>query len=481
MTAFPRFYCVLFCTGALVLCATKGRTATLVVDLTGTGDFTAIQPAIDAARAGDTVMVKAGEYEITEPISFKGKAITMRSESDAETTTIRMSETPRDRNRASVVGFESRETAASLLEGFTIRGGRGNVGCGSGVYCDASSSPTLSNCTISGNDGGVCCATSSPRLNNCTISGNDGSGFSCIGGASPTLNNCTISGNSTTYGGGVFCENSSPTLSNCTISGNSVFSFLGREGPVGGFGGGVYCSNSSPTLNNCTISGNSAGRSGGGVYCGEGSFPKLTNCIVWGNAREAILNDGSSNSIVSFSDIENAVAWPGTGNIDQDPLVVQPGHFEDSDADGTNDTWIAGDYHLQPGSPCIDTGTCGGAPPLDIEGHVRPSGAGCDMGAYEFGAPPAPLFRRGDTNGDAKADISDAITTLGFLFLGNPGQLTCEKSADANDDGRVDLSDPVALLNHLFLGASPPPQPFPNCGTDGTADGLLCDSSGLCA
>jgi parallel beta-helix repeat protein len=46
-----------------------------------------------------------------------------------------------------------------------------------GVYC-YESSPTLTNCTISGNTasdyggGGVCCDDSSPTLINCTISGN---------------------------------------------------------------------------------------------------------------------------------------------------------------------------------------------------------------------------------------------------------------------------------------------------------------------
>jgi polygalacturonase len=32
--------------------------------------FTAIQPAIDAAADGDTVLVKPGEYVITETINF---------------------------------------------------------------------------------------------------------------------------------------------------------------------------------------------------------------------------------------------------------------------------------------------------------------------------------------------------------------------------------------------------------------------------
>jgi regulation of enolase protein 1 (concanavalin A-like superfamily) len=91
-----------------------------------------------------------------------------------------------------------------------------------------------------------------------------------------------------------------------------------------------------------------------------------------------------------------------------------------------------------------------------------------------------PIFRRGDTNDDGKADISDAVTTLAFLFLGGPTKLECDKAADTNDDGRIDLSDPVALLNHLFLGAPAPPAPFVECGLDPTEDALTCEGPGPC-
>jgi hypothetical protein len=96
-------------------------------------------------------------------------------------------------------------------------------------------------------------------------------------------------------------------------------------------------------------------------------------------------------------------------------------------------------------------------------------------------APPPLRFRRGNANADAAEDISDAITVLGFLFLGRPERLACDKAADVNDDGSIDLSDAVALLNHLFLGAPAPPAPFGECGTDGTGDALTCADSGSCA
>lgn len=66
--------------------------ATFTVDLNGSGDFTAIQPAIDAVRAGDTVLVKAGEYRITQPITFQGKAVILKSEGGPAATMIRMAD-----------------------------------------------------------------------------------------------------------------------------------------------------------------------------------------------------------------------------------------------------------------------------------------------------------------------------------------------------------------------------------------------------
>ena len=44
--------------------------ATITVDLSGGADFTDIQSAIDAAKDGDSVLVKAGEYVIAEPLDF---------------------------------------------------------------------------------------------------------------------------------------------------------------------------------------------------------------------------------------------------------------------------------------------------------------------------------------------------------------------------------------------------------------------------
>lgn len=224
-------------------------------------DFDSIQAGIDAANDADTVLVAYGEYVITEPITFRGKAITVKSEAGPDETTIRMG-TPTDTNRTSVVVFENNETAASVLDGFMIAGGTGywmsseNKWLGGGIFFDASSA-TVSNCAIVQNSakhgGGVFCAyQSTPRLIDCIIAENS---------------------SATSSGGGVFAWSGVYlTLTNCIVRGNSA----------GSSGGGVVCTyDSSMTMTGCIISGNSAtADSGGGVMCWDKSSATLTYCTI---------------------------------------------------------------------------------------------------------------------------------------------------------------------------------------------------------
>ncbi|MEM7234292.1 MAG: plastocyanin/azurin family copper-binding protein [Planctomycetota bacterium] len=82
-------------------------------------------------------------------------------------------------------------------------------------------------------------------------------------------------------------------------------------------------------------------------------------------------------------------------------------------------------------------------------------------------------FVRGDSNGNEIVDISDAIGTLGFLFLGNMVN-GCDDALDANDDSQIDITDAVFTLSFLFLGGVEIPRPVPLKGADRTDDDLLC-------
>ncbi len=82
----------------------------------------------------------------------------------------------------------------------------------------------------------------------------------------------------------------------------------------------------------------------------------------------SILRSGTAGLLsATYSNIVGGAA--GTGNINTDPIFV----------DADND-----DYRLSACSPSVDTGTAAGAPSEDLDGNVRPTGGGIDMGAFEF-------------------------------------------------------------------------------------------------
>ena len=135
------------------ICSVCGA-ATIIVDRNGGADFTQVQPAIDAAADGDTVVVRAGEYVITESVTFRGKAIGVKAERGPEETTVRMADAPANPDRASVVIFEDGEGEASVLEGFTLTGGKGTkwgqiIG-GGGVLCITDKEETVLEGTVFG-------------------------------------------------------------------------------------------------------------------------------------------------------------------------------------------------------------------------------------------------------------------------------------------------------------------------------------------
>jgi hypothetical protein len=122
-------------------------------------------------------------------------------------------------------------------------------------------------------------------------------------------------------------------------------------------------------VTNCTFTDNEAETEGGAI-CNYSSDVTMTNCILWGNGTE-IYNDLESTLIAGFSNIQGG--YPGSDNIDEDPLFVN----------------APTDVSLQADSPCIDTGTdtsgvgYGGVVD-DILGIKRPQGSAYDMGAYEY-------------------------------------------------------------------------------------------------
>jgi PKD repeat protein len=80
-----------------------------------------------------------------------------------------------------------------------------------------------------------------------------------------------------------------------------------------------------------------------------------------------------------------------------------------------------------------------------------------------------PQFRRGDADGSGKLDLTDAISTLQFLYMGYTAP-ACKDAADTDDSGKLDLTDAISSLQFQFMGGTPPADPGPaNCGPDPTA------------
>jgi hypothetical protein len=116
-------------------------------DLYVPSQYTTIQAGIDAATTGDTVWVADGTYTGTgnKELTWSGavKHITVRSVNGANNCIIDCQGSGRG-----FYFYNTGQNSSDLIQGFTIR--NGNVSDDGGVFC-WNSSPSITNCTISGN------------------------------------------------------------------------------------------------------------------------------------------------------------------------------------------------------------------------------------------------------------------------------------------------------------------------------------------
>ena len=406
---------------------------TVTVPIRVPSDQPTIQAAIDVANNGDTALVAPGTY--SENINFKGKAITVTSESGPKVTIIDGG------NVAPVVSFISGEGRDSVINGFTLQNGRAdftNQGTaeGGGVKV-MRSSPKITNNVITNNHacagGGIGSHSGSPLIQMNTITSNNatnicpggfGGGISIQGSSSidsrvEILDNVISDNVSSVKGGGIYMFGATIAKRNI-IKGNKV-ELEGEEGQGGGIwtndvyalivqnfitgnhasiGGGIYWFASQglvgPIVINNTLADNDAPLMGSGIFAnGFDDQAELTNNIIVAKPGQAGLHcgdsDGNIDPIIRFNNIYSAggTAYGGTcsdktgmvGNISDDPLFIDPAQ---------------GDYHLQQGSPSIDKGDnqAPNLPDTDIDGNPRildgdgNGTATIDMGVDEFLLPP---------------------------------------------------------------------------------------------
>jgi len=287
-------------------------------------EYPTVQAAIDAALDGDTVLVQPGEY--VENIDFLEKELVLRSDGDGflstydpapETTILNggSSGTVVTMNRDGVGDHRRME-----LTGFTIKQGLADFG--GGIYCAGDVWALIMHNIITGNH-----------------AVNDGGGlFLSANRNSYVAGNRFISNSAGSRGGGAYLNAelyaSYPYLYNCLVVNNTA-----------DLGGGVFFHNAISSLGAyfCTISANTA-TTGGGIYSLDDSF--VGRSIIWQNSAGTAPQIHESGGLtVTNSDVEGG--WSGQGNIDADPLFVDP---------------AANDFHLQqdpcqPGvtdNPCVD-------------------------------------------------------------------------------------------------------------------------------
>lgn len=396
--------------GAVALALRVSTAAADVINVPA--DQPTIKAAIDAAAAGDEIVVADGVYSGpgNRDMKFSGKPLTLRSANGSERCIIDCQFAGR------AFTFGPLDTRTAVLDGLTIRNGLAPDGTvasfrntrGGAIICRGGS-PMIRNCVFDSNHalfgGAIAIVSGSPTIVACDFLENAGR----IGGViyveagtnHPMFERCRFAGNMASSGGAAFIAHfAAATFLDCEFRGNAAINDGGAlvatfsEVVVlinclvvensAGQRGAAFSLLSYVSCHNCTISGNTGPSSAGTVWLVGISGLGLTNSIMWDNPAGSVTGQFPlppelfSVSAV-YSTVENApAAWLGTGSITADPLFVNP---------------AAGDYRLLPRSPCIDAGNNALVPvdvTTDLAGNPRiadgdgDGSAVVDMGAYEL-------------------------------------------------------------------------------------------------
>jgi predicted outer membrane repeat protein len=251
---------------------------------------------------------------------------------------------------------------------------------------------------------------------NCVIDGNHGiiaAGIFVTDQAVVDLDRCTIKRNiASNWGGGlVVLWEGNVTATQCVIADNHA------EQNVGGVSSGWL---GEVTLVNCTIVRNSA-RTGAGIAAYSDGLMYAENCITWYNEPDnavGTLFDNPGELEVIYSNISGG--WADEGNIEANPL------FTDT---------LNGDYSLQLGSPCINSGNP--LSPQDLD-ETR-----ADMGAIPSHIP----FLYGDVSRNGSVSALDASEVLRYL-VGKVPSINASL-ADVTDNGSVSAWDASHILHRV--------------------------------
>jgi Right handed beta helix region len=242
-----------------------------------------------------------------------------------------------------------------------------------GVTVDLNSTLEMRGCLVENNVGGGVNLGSTvlpfPSIFEDTVVRGHSSFGIALGGTSTAhrISRCLINSNSPglIIGGGL--PSAPLRVEDSIIVNNAAPSVVGA-------GGAMFINGGTIDVYGCTFEGNTAptGSLVAGNF-GEVNDISFNNCIMRGHGPNAVDIPSTIITQVDFNhcNFEGGIAGPG--NIDMDPLFVDPAN---------------GDYRLRCNSPCINAGSAlfnspNFATRRDIEGDIRPLFGVPDMGADE--------------------------------------------------------------------------------------------------
>ena len=393
--------------------------------------------ALNQAAWGDTIFVAQGTYDeadiyINQNVSlrggyiFDGNGFSLPGGGiDPATTVIDVQGSGR--------GLRVQVASAyhPVVEGFTIRNAAAS-GFGGAIYVQASSAPTLTQLIILDSSatrgGGIYVDAGSPILQDITISStvaSDRGGGIYVSGGSSVIQDVVIFDAAADSGGGIYVAGGNPTVQRVRVLDNVA----------GGYGGGVCHEGGTLNLWNSFIYGNTATTgSGGGVYKGYGTLNLLNNTLYGNQAATfggGIFDTGDGSSAISNTIVATNTATTGGGiyrasgggssSIDYNDLWGNTAaSFPDSNVSaGPHSISVdplfvdmtIGDFHLAYDSPCVDTADPDTFLTTDIDGDIRPSNQGFDIGADELAGCLARIERTGDVYGVLQDAIDDAVSS----------------------------------------------------------------------
>jgi hypothetical protein len=457
---------------------------------TAGGLTTALTTNAGGNNIGDVIMVEQGFYEGNFSYnSGQGYGITVLGgyttgcasrELDPTNTVLDGGE-----GTDSVLYLYSTVPEDVQVEGFTFQNGNSTSGSGGGFYADTRGGDItvayniMTGNTVAGYGGGAWVKSYVPgtgAAGDITLTSNTVIGNSCEGmyggglyissssasGASGAvvLDNNIVSGNSggtevsSGIGGGIYARSVAGTssggitLTTNLITGNTSDGAGGtclQSVGVSGTAGAVTCTNN-------TITGNVAsnGRAGGIEISMDDNIINFYNNISWGNTADTsgddiYLNDtGTADGYNNlYTDLDGSVLTDWTNSGDNQ-VGVDPSFVDNGSWDG--DTWVDGDYHLLPGSDCIDTGynIAPEIPDYDFEGDDRIiDGDGdttetVDIGADEYEFSLLPIFHGHDFDGNGTSDISVFRPSNGYWYVRGGSYVKWGTSGDIPVNGDYD-------------------------------------------